>query len=86
RIHPLSTVGALPRRKLSELVEQARIYAFEFLAWKKAFVLRKLWLVHNRSCCSRHGIPLTRAHLGRTHRRSFYCELCQKLYAADLLL
>lgn len=86
RIHPLSTVGALPRRKLSDLVEQARIYAFEFLAWKKAFVLRKHWLVHNRSCCPRHSIPLTRAHLGRTHRRSFYCALCQKLYAADLLL
>lgn len=82
-VHPLSTVGALPPRKLRELVEQARVYAFEFLAWKKAFVLRKHWLVHNRSRCSRHDIPLERAHLGRTHRRSFYCELCQKLYNTD---
>jgi endonuclease-8 len=80
RINPLSTVGALPARKLRELVEQARIYAFEFLDWKKAFVLRQHWLVHNRSRCPRHHIPLQRAHLGRTHRRSFYCESCQKRY------
>jgi endonuclease-8 len=82
-VHPLSTVGALPPRKLRALVEQARVYAFEFLAWKKAFVLRQHWLVHNRSRCPRHDIPLQRAHLGKTHRRSFYCELCQKRYGAS---
>ena len=76
-------VGALPARKLRDLVEQARVYAFEFLAWKKAFVLRKHWLVHNRSRCPRHDIPLTRAYLGKTNRRSFYCELCQKRYSRD---
>lgn len=81
RVHPLSTVGALPARKLREMVEQARVYAFEFLDWKKTSVLRQHWLVHNRSRCPRHDVPLQRGHLGRTHRRSFYCELCQKRYA-----
>jgi endonuclease VIII len=80
RVHPLSTVGALSPRKLGELVTQARAYSFEFLAWKRAFVLRKHWLVHNRGRCPRHDIPLVRAYLGKTNRRSFYCELCQKLY------
>lgn len=80
RVHPLSTVGALPPRKLRELVEQARQYSFEFLAWKKAFVLRDHWQVHNKSRCPRDGIPLTRAHLGKTNRRSFFCERCQKRY------
>ena len=79
-VHPLSTVGALPPRKLGELVKQAREYSFEFLAWKKAYVLRKHWLVHNRKCCPRHDIPLTRAYLGKTNRRSFFCERCQKRY------
>ena len=83
RVHPSSTVGALPPAKLRALVEQARVYAFEFLAWKKAFVLRQHWLVHNRSRCPRHDIPLKRAYLGKTHRRSFYCELCQKRYGAE---
>ena len=80
RVHPLSTVGALSPRKLGELVTQARLYSFEFLVWKRAFVLRKHWLVHNRGSCPRHDIPLVRAYLGKTNRRSFYCELCQKLY------
>lgn len=83
RIHPLSTMGALSAYKLCELVQQARVYAFEFLAWKKTFVLRKHWLVHNRSRCPRHDIPLQRAYLGKTNRRSFFCERCQKLYTQD---
>ena len=80
RVHPLSTAGALPARKLSELVEQARKYSFEFLEWKKAFVLRQHWLVHTKRTCPRCDIPLTKAHLGTTDRRSFYCERCQIRY------
>jgi len=80
RVHPLSTVGALPARKLSELVDEARRYSFDFYVWKKQYVLRKHWLAHTRSTCPRCNIPLTKAHLGRTHRRSFFCEQCQLLY------
>lgn len=80
RVHPLSQVGALSAYKLGQLVRQARVYAFEFLAWKKAYVLRKHWLVHNQSRCPRHEIPLTRAYLGLSNRRTFFCVRCQKLY------
>ena len=80
RVHPLSNVGALPARKLHELVEQARQYSFEFLAWKKVFELRKHWLVHNRSVCPHDHVRFQRAYLGTTQRRSFFCERCQKLY------
>jgi endonuclease-8 len=80
RTHPLSTVGALPARKLRELVEQARQYSFEFLEWKRAFVLRKHWLAHNKSICPRDHVKFHRAYLGLTHRRSFFCELCQRRY------
>jgi endonuclease-8 len=83
RVHPLSTVGGLPARKLAEMVTQARQYSFEFLEWKKAFVLRKHWLVHNQSLCPRHHIKLQRAYLGSTNRRTFFCELCQKKYGGD---
>jgi endonuclease VIII len=80
RLHPLSTVGALSPRKLGEMVTQARQYSFDFLAWKKAFVLRKHWLAHNKSLCPRDHVKFHRANLGRRDRRSFYCEICQKLY------
>jgi endonuclease-8 len=80
RTHPLSTIGALPARKLRELVEQARQYSFEFLEWKRAFVLRKHWLAHNKSICPRDHVKFHRAYLGKTNRRSFFCELCQRRY------
>ena len=80
RISPLSTIGGLPPRKLAELVRDARDYSFQFLEWKKAYVLRKHWQAHRRSTCPRCGIKLRIAHLGRTHRRAFWCEHCQKLY------
>lgn len=77
RVHPLCRVGALPADKLRAMVEQARQYSFEFLEWKKAFVLRKHWLVHNKGICPRCNIPLKRAYLGTRDRRTFYCERCQ---------
>jgi len=80
RVHPLSKVGALPARKLRQLVEEARRYSFQFLEWKKAFVLRKHWLAHTKKVCPRCQIPLTKAHLGDTNRRSFFCERCQIRY------
>lgn len=80
RLHPLSTVGALPAPKLRALVEEARNYSFDFLAWKKAFTLKQHWLAHTKSICPRCNIPFKKARLGRSNRRSFYCERCQKRY------
>lgn len=80
RVHPLSQSGALPPAKLRALVKEARDYSFEFLEWKKQFVLREHWLAHNKRTCPRCHILYTKAYLGKTHRRSFFCERCQKLY------
>jgi endonuclease-8 len=82
RVHPLSTIGALPPAKLRELVKEARHYSFQFLEWKKAFVLRRHWLAHTKRTCPRCDIPFVKAKLGDTQRRSFYCEKCQKRYGA----
>lgn len=81
RVHPESRVGALPSAKLTAMIREARNYSFEFLEWKKAFVLRKHWLVHAKTECPRDYIPLTRVkHLGKRKRRAFFCVKCQKLY------
>jgi endonuclease VIII len=64
RMHPLSKLGALPAHKLRALVEQARQYSFDFLEWKKAFVLREHWLVHTKRSCPRCNVRLTKAYLG----------------------
>lgn len=82
RIHPLSRVGQLPPRKLAAMVAEARDYSFDFLEWKRAFVLKSKWKVHTRSTCQICSRALRKdASLGKSKRRSFCCEHCQVLYA-----
>ncbi len=81
RVHPSSRVGDLPPRKLGDLIKQARLYSFEFLEWKRAFELKKHWQVHTKRTCPNCGGPLTKAYLGLTARRSFFCRNCQVEYS-----
>ena len=80
RVHPMSKVGVLSPPKLRALVDEARQYSFDFFEWKKAFVLKKHWLAHTKRTCPRCNIPFVKAHLGKTQRRSFFCERCQVRY------
>lgn len=80
RVHPENTIQSLPPRKLTQLINEARTYSYDFLEWKKAFVLRKHWLIHIKKTCPRCHIPVIKKHLGKTDRRTFYCENCQVLY------
>ena len=72
RIHPLSEVGMLPAKQLNLLIKETRQYAFDFLEWKKQYVLRKHWLAHTKKICPRCDIPFTKAHLGKHQRRTFF--------------
>lgn len=81
RVHPETRVGDLPPRKLAELVGQAREYSFDFLRWKREYVLKQHWQVHAKTACPRDGTPLEyRKALGRAGRRAFWCPACQRLY------
>src|SRR5690606_23080415 len=82
--HPERQAATLPPRKQTELVKQAREYSFDFLEWKKAFVLKKHYQVHTKTPCPRDGTRLTyRKELGRARRRAFFCEACQKRYGSS---
>lgn len=80
KVHPETLVGNLPPKKLNELIKETRNYSFDFLKWKKEFTLRKHWLAHTKKTCSRDGNPIVKEYLGKTNRRTFYCELCQVKY------
>ncbi len=81
RVHPESQIGALPPKKLTALINEARLYSFDFLKWKKAFELKKHWLAHAKSECPRDHIPFIKVkHLGKRKRRAFFCTKCQKRY------
>ncbi len=80
KVHPLSVVGAIPDKKISELIKEASHYSFQFLDWKKKYELKKHWLAHTRKHCQRCDLPLHKEYTGTKKRRSFFCTSCQKLY------
>ena len=73
--HPESLIGALPKKQLKALAKEARNYSFDFLEWKKAYVLKKHWLAHTKKICPRCDIPFIRRHTGNTNRRSFFVRI-----------
>ncbi len=79
-VHPESKVGALPTKQLNQLIKEAKNYSFDFLQWKKSFVLRKHWLAHTKKICPRCNIPFIKKYAGKTKRRTFFCANCQVLY------
>jgi len=80
RVHPKSLVGSLPPNKKSALIREARNYSFDFLKWKRIYELRKHWLIYTKKTCPRDHIPVQKEYIGRTKRRTFFCEKCQIFY------
>lgn len=79
-IHPDNQIGELPENKLDELIKEARNYSFDFLKWKKDYVLKKNWLAHTKKICLRCNLSFIKQHLGKTNRRTFYCNNCQEKF------
>lgn len=79
-VQPESLIGNLPESKLNALVKEAREYSFDFLKWKRDYVLKKHWMVHTKKSCPKCGQLLTKKYTGKGKRRSFYCNNDQKLY------
>jgi endonuclease-8 len=80
QVHPASTVGSLPTKQLNAMIREARQYSFDFLEWKKNYVLKQHWLAHTKKICPRDGEPIEKKYLGKTNRRTFYCNCCQVHY------
>jgi endonuclease-8 len=80
RVHPESITGKIPAAKLNSLIDETRIYSFQFLDWKRVYELKKHYLVHTKKICLRCNLPIIRKHTGHKNRRSFFCNNCQILY------
>jgi len=83
RLHPENKLKDIPSGKINELIKEARTYSFDFLKWKKEFVLRKHWLVHTHKFCPGSNLPVIKKYCGRTKRRTFFCPDCQVLYSNE---
>lgn len=80
RVHPESKVGKIPAPKIKKLLDETRIYSFQFLDWKRNYELKKHWLAHTKKTCLRCNNSLIKKYTGVKKRRSFICENCQQLY------
>lgn len=79
-VHPESKAGRLPTARLTRVINEARIYSFQFLDWKRDYVLKKHWLAHTKKICPKCGGVIIKKHTGKTNRRSFFCKVDQKLF------
>jgi endonuclease-8 len=80
RLHPEAMIGNIPSTKLNKLIEESRIYSFDFLNWKRNYDLKKHWLVYTKKSCVRCHLPIMKKYTGVKKRRSFFCEKCQLIY------
>ena len=80
RVHPKSLVGKLPPKLKSTLIREARNYSFDFLRWKRNFVLKKNYLIYTKKTCPRDHGTVHKEYPGDSKRRTFFCDLCQVLY------
>jgi endonuclease-8 len=80
KVHPEAKIKNIPVKKLKEVITVAREYCFDFYKWKKAFELKKHYLIYNKSVCPLCSIKVVRKHTGEKDRRSFFCTSCQILY------
>ncbi len=81
KVHPENKIGWLPLEQINDLIKEARNYSFDFLEWKKQFVLKKHWLAHTKKICKTCNMPLVKKYAGKTKRRTFFCTNCQVLYS-----
>lgn len=79
-IHPETLIGHLPSAKLKAMIDEARIYSFDFKKWRKANVLRKRFDVYQQKKCPKCGDEITKKETGHGKRTSFFCKNDQKLY------
>ncbi len=58
RVHPETKIENLPARLLTLLISEARKYSFDFLMWKRQYILKRHWLIHTKVICKRCNIKV----------------------------
>ena len=80
RVHPESLVSALPPKKLKEMIDETIHYSFEFLEQKKAGILKRNWKAYDKKICPRDEVSFIKRDTGKSHRTSYFCEVCMRKY------
>ncbi len=80
RLHPLNTIGSIPKARITYLIKDVPKYCKNFYKWKKAGTLLAHCNVYKRGFCNVCGGEVTVKDGGKSKRRNYYCEHCQVKY------
>ncbi|SEF51946.1 endonuclease-8 [Halpernia humi] len=80
KIHPESIVEKIPVKKLKELIEICALYGEEFLNQMATNTVKSDALIYGKKICPIHKTDLEIYILGKVKRKTYCCEICQKLY------
>ncbi len=81
KVHPASTVGALPANKRKEIIKEAVEFSFDYLDWEEKGVSKDNFSVYLKKTCPVHGTPIKHQEIGKNGRKCHWCDECQKLYS-----
>ncbi|MBA4167110.1 MAG: endonuclease [Chitinophagaceae bacterium] len=80
RVHPKSITQNIPSSRINIILTEVKTYVFEFLLYKKAYVLAAHWEVYTKKKCPRDGAAIRKEYIGTQQRRCFFCDQCQVVY------
>jgi endonuclease-8 len=81
KVHPESISSKIPDDIAKDLIDKSIYFSQVFLEHrKKGWPLKKVLLVYNRKFCPLCDSKLKVKYAGRSHRKTFFCEKCQRLY------
>jgi len=81
RVHPLSVIQKIPRKKLEDVANEARKFSLSFYrAVKKVESIKSQLVVYGKRQCPQCGEKVVFQKTGRTNRISYFCPSHQKFY------
>lgn len=85
RVHPLSVVEEIPKKKIEDVASEARNFSLDFYqAAKKGDSIRSRLTIYGKKTCPICGGRVEFQKTGKTKRISYFCPSHQKLYARSL--
>ncbi|MDB5201162.1 MAG: endonuclease [Ferruginibacter sp.] len=79
-LHPLAKVADIPATKITALLKDLRAYGKIFLKERKAGIFGDNWEAYQQEICPRDDIDFHVGIIGKTKRKTYYCNRCQLKY------
>lgn len=81
KIHPLSISNRIDENFIDDLIEKIISFSYEFyLVRKFNKSLKNHLLIYGKKVCPNDNDKVKLKYLGKTKRKTYFCECCQKLF------